>query len=165
MLVPSWERGAEILDKNLKNWWQELRRQLGRGFSMQLPRHWVSSPLPLLQSQPHQLHSPQQLDVSSHFIHSHTKGESRGQFLVSFNPLSLGNLGQILIFFFDVSPSPLLSQGSLMLVLLNTHWLQTQQTLNKEKKLRIWHLNSKVKHWKPKHKLVLCTKRNSHRRQ
>lgn len=105
------------------------------------------------------------LDVTSRFLHhSRTQGDSGGQFLVSLSPLSWDSLGQVLIFF-NVSPFPLLPQGDLMLVLLNTHWLQTQQTLNKEKKLRIWHLNSKVKHWKPKHKLVLCTKRNSHRRQ
>lgn len=164
MLVPSWERGAEILDKDLKNWWQELRRQLGRGFSVQRPQPLGVKPSPLLQSQPYPLHPPQLLDVSL-ISSTLTLKEILGVSFWFHSILSLGNLGQILIFFLDVSPSPLLSQGSLMLVLLNTHWLQTQQTLNKEKKLRIWHLNSKVKHWKPKHKLVLCTKRNSHRRQ
>lgn len=45
--------------------------------------------------------------------------------------LSQGSsLGQVLIFL-SVSPFPL-SQGGLVLVLFNTHWLQTRQTLNKK---------------------------------
>lgn len=126
-----------LLGKEGKKSWTESQcfQRAAMGEFQPTPPRWMSSPshsppepTPPVPPSPH----PQLLNISSHFIHSHTQGDSGGQFLVSLSPLFWGSFGQVLIFF-NVSPSPLLPQGGLMLVLLNTHWLQTQQTLNKEK--------------------------------
>lgn len=56
------------------------------------------------------------------------------------------------------------SQHTLVTNTANFKYGRKKKNKTKQKTSAIWHLNSKVKHWKQKHKLVLHPKRDSQQR-